>query len=132
MTTRTLRRRVIIREYDFEKVKNQAIGVNYYFNVGNSLYDRAEFIPLNQDTLEKLKLTELLKGKTGPLTEVRTNMKNPALLLYNLKDYLYDQKYFEWNVDLDDEGYICVQARKNTPRTRIGWAIFEKEIVCRI
>jgi hypothetical protein len=132
MTTRTLRRRVIIREYDFEKVKNQAIGVNYYFNVGNSLYDRAEFIPLNQDTLEKLKLTELLKGKTGPLTEVRTDMKNPALLLYNLKDYLYDQKYFEWNVDLDDDGYICVQARKNTPRTRIGWAIFEKEIVCRI
>ena len=54
------------------------------------------------------------------------------MLLYNLKDYLYNQKYYEWNVSLDDDGYVCVQARKNTPKTRIGWAVFEKDLVSRL
>jgi hypothetical protein len=127
MKTRLLRRRVIIREYDFNKVRDQAL-----FPVSSSIYDRAEFVPLNKDNLEKIKLAEILRGKTGFLTELNTDLKNPALLLYNLKDYLYNPRYFEWNVDIDEDGFICVQARKNTPRSRIGWGVFEKDLISRL
>lgn len=127
---KVLRRKVIIREYDYIKLVEQAM---MPVKAGNDyvLYDRASFLPLSQDTLEKLKISEILKGKHSPLVEVSLNLKQPALLLYNLKDHLYNQKYFEWNVDLDEEGYICVQSRKNTPRSRLGWAVFEKDLTCK-
>ena len=129
MAIRILRRKVIIREYDFEKVKREA-----FMPVGlGSIYDRAEFTPLDQEALEKLKLVVILKGKQhDPLLFADWNNNIPAMLLYNLKDYLYNQKYYEWNVSLDNEGYVCVQARKNTPKSRIGYAVFEKDLVSRL
>lgn len=127
MALRTLKRKVIIREYDFVKVKEQAIGL--YFD-GTALYDRVSFYPINRDNLEKENLLRILKNpdKTNPFkpTEV------PALLLFNIKDYLFNQKYIEWNAEYDNDGYIWVQARKNTPRSRLGWGIFEKDLKCRI
>ena len=131
MTTRILRRKVIIREYDFEKIKSQALMPFKIYDYV-TLYDRAEFTPLNQDNLEKLQLAEILKGRKSPISEVSINLKNPALLLYNLKDHLYNERYFEWDVTVDDEGYLCVQARKNTPLSRLGWAVFEKDLTCKI
>lgn len=130
MTKRTLRRRVIMREYDFVKVRADALNVG--FTTSYVLYDRADFQPLNQETLEKLKLVDLLKGKQTPLAKSDANLQNPALLLFHLKDYLYDERYIDWNVDVDDDGYLCVQSRKNTPRTRLGWAVFEKDYDCKI
>ena len=130
MTKRTLRRKVIIREYDFHKVKADALSVG--FATQYVLYDRAEFWPLNQETLEKLKLVEMLKGKENAITKVDSSLKNPALLLYNLKDYLYNEKYIDWQVSVDEDGYLCVQSRSNTPKTRIGWGVFEKDYECRI
>lgn len=127
MALRTLKRKVIIREYDFNKVKEQATGL--YFD-GTSLYDRVRFDPINRDNLEKENLLRILKNpdKTNPFkpTEV------PALLLFNIKDYLFNQKYIEWNAEYDNDGYIWVQARKNTPRSKLGWGIFEKDLKCRI
>ncbi len=127
MALRTLKRKVIIREYDFVKVKEQATGL--YFD-GTALYDRVSFYPINRDNLEKENLLRILKNpdKTNPFkpTEV------PALLLFNIKDYLFNQKYIEWNAEYDNDGYIWVQARKNTPRSRLGWGIFEKDLKCRI
>ena len=130
MKKRTLRRKVIIREYDFNKVKADALSVG--FATQYVLYDRAEFMPLNQETLEKLKLVEVLKGKENVLTKVDSSLKNPALLLYNLKDYLYDERYINWQVSIDEDGYLCVQSRKNTPKTRIGWGVFEKDFESRL
>ena len=130
MTKRTLRRKVIIREYDFHKVKADALSVG--FATQYVLYDRAEFTPLNQENLEKLKLVEVLKGKDNAISKVDSSLKNPALLLYNLKDYLYNEKYVDWQVSVDEDGYVCVQSRKNTPRTRIGWGIFEKDFESRL
>ena len=130
MTKRTLRRKVIIREYDFHKVKADALSVGFVSQY--VLYDRAEFIPLNQETLEKLKLVEVLKGRANAISKVDSSLKNPALLLYNLKDYLYNEKYIDWQVTIDEDGYLCVQSRKNTPKTRIGWGVFEKDYECRI
>jgi hypothetical protein len=129
MKTRTLRRRVIIREYDFHKVQTDALESKYG---GQALYDRVSFTPLNEDTLEKLRLQELLKGKTGPLTEINFDLTSPTLLVYQLRDYLYDGRYYDWNVSTDLDGFLCVQARKNTPKTRLGWGVFEKDLVCRL
>lgn len=127
MALRTLKRKVIIREYDFNKVKEQATGLYYD---GMSLYDRVSFSPLSRDNLEKENLLRLLKdpNKTNPFkpTEV------PALLLFNIKDYLFNQKYIEWNAEYDKDGYIWVQARKNTPRSKLGWGIFEKDLNSRL
>ena len=132
MKTRTLRRKVIIREYDYFKVEQQAIGNIGFYHLA-SLYDRATFTPINQDALEKLKMLEILKGKEHtPLLKSEWNNNVPAMLLYDLKDYLYNDKYSQWHVTIDSEGYVCVQARKNTPKSRIGWAVFEKDMMCRI
>lgn len=129
MKSRTLTRRVIIREYDFNKIKDQALGPFYD---GYSLYDTVTFMPLDREGLEKLKIMELLKGKTGPLTEIDWDLKMPSLLLWQLRDYLYNERYTDWTVTTDDEGYLCVQARKNTPKSRIGWGVFEKTFTSRL
>jgi hypothetical protein len=130
MKTRTLRRQVIIREYDFKRVRDEAFAV--VMGEG-TLYDRAEFTPLNQENLEKLKVIEILKGKKSTaLITADLDLKMPAMLVSQLKDYLYDDRYYNWHVTIDDDGYLCVQARKNTPKSRLGWGVFEKDTVCRI
>ena len=125
---RTLKRRVIIREYDFVKIKDQALGLCD----GYALYDRVSWAPLSLDTLEKLQLQEILKAKTSPILDAKWDLKFPSTVLYQLKDYLYDVTYTKWHVTIDDYGYLCVQARKNTPKTRIGFGVFEKDLECRI
>jgi hypothetical protein len=128
---RTLTRKVIIREYDYRKVRDQALGGLIYDGV--TLYDRAEFIPLNQEALEKLKVLEILRGKKNtPILEADLDLKIPALLVSQLRDYLYDSRYYKWPVTTDEDGYLCVQARKNTPKSRLGWAVFEKDLESRI
>ena len=130
MAIRTLKRKVIIREYDYKKIHDQATGLYYD---GMSLYDRVKFLPLNAETLEQLKLVEILKGKEhNPLIASEWNNNVPAMMLYHLRDYLYDERYYNWEVSIDEDGYLCVQARKNTPKTRIGWGEFEKDLECRI
>ncbi len=130
MALRTLRRKVIIREYDFNKVAADATGAHFD---GQSLYDRVSFLPLNQENLEKLKVVEILQGKEHTvLLKSDWNNNVPAMMLYQLRDYLYDKRYYDWRVSIDDQGFICVQARKNTPKTRLGWGVFEKDLACRI
>jgi hypothetical protein len=130
MAMRTLKRKVLIREYDFNKVKSESISIGFATQI--VLYDRMTFTPLNEDALEKLKLQEILRGKSGPLTTVDLNLKMPTLLIAQLRDYLYNEKYYHWQVTVDEEGYLCIQSRKNTPKTRLGWGIFEKDLESRI
>lgn len=127
MTNRILRRRVIIREYDFEKVRAQAIGEVGFMRWG-ALYDRAEFTPLTLEGLEKENVVDLLKGKERKFRA----LDQPNLMLYYLKDYLYNEKYFDWDIKYDENKQLWIQARKNTPRTRLGWGIFEKDLSCKI
>jgi hypothetical protein len=127
---RTLKRKVIIREYDYHRVADEATG--FYYD-GVSLYDRAKFIPLNQEAFEKLKVLDILKGKKHtPILEAEHGFDRPRMLLHELRDYLYNYKYCNWRVTIDEDGYMCVQARSNTPKTRLGWAEFEKDLECRL
>ncbi len=122
-----------MREYDYRKVYTEALMPLSCMGIKDTLYDRAEFTPLNCEALEKLKMLEILKGKEHtPLIKSEWNNSIPAMLLFDLKDYLYDVRYYEWQVTVDEDGYLCVQARKNTPKTRLGWAVFEKDIESRI
>ena len=129
MAIKTLRRRIIIREYDLIRVRREALAPLATMGIIDSLYDRVSWTPLNLDNLEKLQLQEILKGKTTPLADVKWNLKHPATLLFKLQEYVYDKKYYKyWKTTIDDEGYLCVQARSNTPKSRLGWGVFEKDI----
>jgi len=129
MKTRILRRRVIIREYDFKKVRDYALGTGIYQDQF-TLYDRVTFLPLSEDQLEKIKLENILRGKIQPWNEI-PSIDPPRNLLRHLKDMLYDEKYINWDTTIED-GFIYVQARKNTPKTMIGLGIFEKDLTSRI
>lgn len=123
MIGKVLRRRVIIRKYDFDKISKLALSESH----GYRLYDRATFIPLNKTSLEKLRLEEILKGKTGKLSSAEwPNV--PTHLLYYLNDYLYNKEYLKWKLIEESDGLIYVQAKKNTPKTCIGWAVLEKDM----
>lgn len=125
MATRILKRKVLIREYDFDKVKRQA-----FSPVGiAALYDRASFTPVTFNDIEKQQIIELLKGKEETTWR---DLQQPALALYGVRDHLYDPRYYDWHVTFDDEGYLCVQARKNTPKSRMGWGVFEKDLISRL
>lgn len=125
MAIRTLRRKVIIREYDYKKVSHDAL-MN---RQAVCLYDRASFSPIKLTDLEKHQMIEILKGKEQPTWR---DLQSPAITLYNVKDSLYDPRYYDWQVTYDEEGYLCVQSRKNTPLSRIGWGIFEKDLTARV
>lgn len=133
MKNRILRRKVIMREYDYHRVYTEALMPLICMGIKDTLYDRGKFTPLNYESLEKLKLLEILKGKQHtPLIKSEWNFNIPKMILFDLKDYLYNERYINWKVTVDDEGYICVQARNNTPKSRLGFAVFEKDLVSRI
>jgi len=119
---RVLRRRVIIREYDYTRLERQALGLFF----GHTLYDRANFTPLTRDSLEKAAVVLALKG--DPKWHKFSPPLYPVHFLGLFKDFLYDQDYLKWTVTWDEQGSMWVQARKNTPRTRLGWAVLEKDM----
>lgn len=119
---KTLRRRCVIREYDFKHVRGEALSTCY----GYAIYDRAEFTPLTKENIEQEYLVSVLKGKEfKPFKDV----KYPTSLMYALKDYLYNQRYFSWNTWFDQDNCLVIQPRKNVAPSRLGWAVFEKDIV---
>lgn len=115
-----LRRRCIIREYDFNKLRNQA----------TLWYDTATFDPLSVKKIEAEVVLRILKGERWSKFDFRDADKvyeRPSVWLYYMKDYLYDQSYYKWNVTVDPDDQqqqIYVQYRRNTPISRIGWAEF--------
>ena len=123
-TGKVIRRRVIMREYDFNKVVESALTPSLYI-VGDSLYDRVEFRPFTRDQLEKDAIVYALKysNRKNPFQPVESSGR----FLLNLRAYLYNNRYVNWRSWYDDEGYICIQSRKNNPVSRLGWGIFEKD-----
>jgi len=122
LKNRILRRRVIIRRYDYDRMVTEALGQF----CGHTIYDRAYFEPLTRDMLEKQSLLQLLKGKDNWTKFQPTPY--PMNMLSQFRDYLYDRKYLNWRAQWDDAGVMWIQSRKNTPRTELGWALFEKDL----
>ena len=111
---RTLKRRCLIREYDFNRVRQEAVPL---------IYDTAEFVPLSREQMEKEKIWAELQGRSQPWLYLGRNVKE---ILYGMKDWLYDERYQFWKKYWDDDQYLIIQARSNTPASRLGWGVFER------
>jgi hypothetical protein len=115
-----LRRRCIIRHYDFVKIVKQYVP---------HLYHTAEFVPFTLKELEQERLLHILKETGKPESrryrEVYVgDLEYPRNYLQSMSDYLYHEKYVDWFSDYDEAGYMWIQARANTPRSVLGWGIF--------
>lgn len=116
-----LRRRVLIRESDYRKMIDNAYG-GIIFD-GMMLYNRSSFTPLTRKEIEKEVMWESLTGKEKKIWP--GIHQNSARIFDGMRDYLYNIRYAAWKTTWDDDGYLCVQARSNTPISRVGWGIFE-------
>lgn len=117
-----VRRRVLIREYDYKKMISNSTGS--VIDRGVTLYNRSEFIPVTREEIEKEAMWNTLSNKP-----VRWLYRNHDKQIFDgMHDYLYNIKYTKWKSFWDPDGYLCVQSRSNTPVSRIGWGIFEYDI----
>ena len=115
-----IRRRVLIREYDYRKMVTNAYGGIIYD--GMMLYNKSEFIPLTKIMIEQEEAWAVLSNKRHVWMYASRGINN---IFYGMADYLYNPRYESWAKSWDEDEYLCVQARVNTPRSRIGWATFE-------
>ena len=124
-----LRRKIIIREYDFNRIRTKATAkVDRY----ETLYDRATFIPINKDELEKEYLIFLLtKDESDKTSDPMNSWKPtefPSSYLWHIKKQLYNEDYARWDCRFDDDGRVLIRYNKGTPETKLGWGVFEKEL----
>ena len=117
---RQVRRRVLIREMDYRRMITNAYGGVVYD--GMMLYNRSEFEPLTKTRIEQEEAWSVLSNKRHVWMYASRGISN---IFYGMSDYLYNPRYAEWRKTWDEDEYLCVQARVNTPRSRIGWATFE-------
>ncbi len=115
-----IRRRVLIREYDYQKMITNALGGIVYD--GMMLYNHSEFEPLTKTLIEQEQTWATLANKRQVWQYAGRGVKQ---IFYGMKDYLYNPRYMEWRTYWDEDEYLCVRARSNTPESRIGWATFE-------
>lgn len=114
-----IRRRVLIREYDYRKIISNNYG-GIIFD-GMTLYTRSEFTPLTRDAVEKEVVWQNLSGGRQ-----HWQYRHHEWQMFDgMKDYLFNSRYMQWKIFWDEEDYLCVQARSNTPCSRIGWGVFE-------
>lgn len=114
-----IRRKVLIREMDYNKLVTNAYG-GIVFG-GMMLYNYSEFEPLTRDAIEKeVVWSNLTNGR-----QVWQYRHKDRQMFDGMKDYLYNPRYMVWKVVWDKDNYLCVQARVNTPISRVGWATFE-------
>lgn len=111
---KTLKRRTLIRESDFYRIKSRAL----------ELYDRVYFKPVNCTEIEHEYIVSVLKGEN----HVQPDLEFPAKYLRTIKNKLYDVKYSEW-LSYKDNNLIYVQSRKNAKPSCLGWVTFEKDFV---
>lgn len=109
---KTLRRRVLIRELDWQRIQRQAL----------RLYDRAEFAPVTCTEIQHEYLLGVLQGKNP----VQPDLSYPAQYLNAIRDRLYDVNYAQWH-SYQDNDLIYVKSRGNARPSCLGWARFERD-----
>ena len=119
MAKKVVRRRVIMREYDYRKITKDGTGVLYNHMV---LYTSSSFEPMTKTSIEQDAMWGVLKNQSGPKFKVS---KYPLDIFDDVTAWLYSSNYKTWHKWWDDQGYLLIQARKNTPVSRVGWATFE-------
>lgn len=115
-STKLLRRRVLVREYEYEEFLISSVP---------RLYDSADFEPVTMTDLKHLNLIDRIKNPVKE--EWKRPKETPQSFIWDHQTRSYRDDYFKFNIDVDDHGYIWLQYRKNTPRSRLGWATMTKE-----
>lgn len=110
-----LRRRVIIRQYDYHRVQNSALKV----------YNRTDFEPITLQELEHEHLLKVLSNVDLPVPPPYLDLTYPKTYLYRMQNYMYNKEYVNWFSEYDEDGYMWIQAKRNTPASMLGWATFE-------
>ena len=120
-----LKRRIIIRQYDYTQMVNRAVP---------ALYDRSSFEPITLKELEQEYIMTILSEKKSQMLLTPSRYKGdeqyyqyPQSYLWQMQNYLYSKNYVNWFSDYDEDGYMWIQSRKNTPRTLLGWGTFERD-----
>lgn len=126
---RILRRRVIIRETDFHKVRKSAFSPISTMGLLEILYDRADWQPITRESIER---EVIMKGLTGEQMPRGGSWLIPEDYLLYARDSLYNGQYTKWHPRYDEDGYMIVKPRSNLPAIRLGWAVFEKDLESRL
>lgn len=112
-----LRRRCLIREYDFKRITNSGLGL---------LYTRYSFEPITRKSLEQENLVKTLKEGRGDWRNPYDSLDQPRNILWKMKDWLYNERYLKYStVAYGAEGEIWIRWNNTTPSSRLGWAVFE-------
>lgn len=115
---RILRRRCIIREYDFNKILKK--------DPDRILYDTYEFEPFTKLKLEQEAMWHTLKDT---LVNNWLIENPPRSNLRRLQDSLYNKRYLEWETWFTADGFILIQGKKNGPQSKLGWATMTKNFI---
>jgi hypothetical protein len=117
---KTLRRRVLIRKYDYErKLLPQSHG----------LYDRVEFTPITQKSIEQDLIWSILKGQSIDTNEDFTNLGS-YINLQRHNGLTYNPRYIDYSCYWDPfNGNAIMYSRADRPSSVLGWAVLEKDLV---
>ena len=113
-----LRRRVIMRQYDYIKHLKNFVPV---------FYDSSDFEPITLEELKKEHMFLLLKNSASLSKLDQIDYEYPRNYLAAMSDWLYNRDYVNWFSEYDEDGYLWIQARSNTPSSILGWATFESD-----
>ena len=111
-----LQRRIIIRQYDYEKIVKQHVP---------GLYSTATFVPITLDELKKEHTFAILRNNSDRYRLENVHYEYPRNYLQAMDDRLYDKRYVDWFSNYDSDGLMWIQSRQNTPRSVLGWGVFE-------
>jgi hypothetical protein len=111
MAVKLLRRRTLIREIDFDKIRRRC----------ESLYTRVSWQPITMGDLEQLVMFDVLRGKLGSLDSAKfTHVWNAKEMLNYFRPQLWDKDYVKARVCVEDN-LVMVEYRRTSPRCRLGW-----------
>ena len=114
---KTLRRRVIIRERDFDQKLAP---------VARKLYDRVTWHAITMRDLEQENILAILRE---PDKQPPWDLSNPLQqMFWRQNKWLYNPNYTNW-VFQDLMGFVWIDpGRSNSRPSRMGWATVEKDI----
>ncbi len=104
------KRRIIIREYDFEKFPKSI----------HKRYDAVTFKPLTKDYFQKRVTYFSLKGKEY-LARQYMHYEYPESLLRKMTGVKFHKSEYQyWLVKYDDQGQLKIRAGLGQPESRLG------------
>ncbi len=111
MAVKLLRRRTLIREIDFDKIRRRC----------QTLYTRVSWQPVYMSDLEQLVMFDILRGKLGSLDSAKfTHVWNAKEMLNYFRPQLWDKDYVRAQITVQDNR-VMVRYNRASPRCQLGW-----------